>query len=78
MGRDKLFDTLGNNDMLIKPKKNYKKTTKIHHRYRKYSNKILNLSINKPAQVFVNDITYIRVENTYAYFFLTTAAYSKK
>ena len=78
MGRDKLFDTLRNNDMLVKPKKNYKKTTNSYHRYHKYSNRIKNLKITKPEQVFVNDITYIRVKNTYAYLFLTTDAYSKK
>jgi transposase InsO family protein len=78
MGRDKLFDMLRNNDMLVKRKKNYKKTTNSYHRFHMYSNRIKHLKISKPEQVFVNDITYIKVKNTYAYLFLTTDAYSKK
>lgn len=78
MGRDKLFSTLRNNDLLVKPKKNYRKTTNSYHRFHKHKNLVKNLDIHKPEQVFVNDITYIKIKNTYGYLFLTTDAYSKK
>jgi len=77
-GRDKLHGFIRKNDMHIKPRKNYRKTTDSYHRFRMYKNEIINLKLTKPEQVFVNDITYIKVKNTFAYLFLTTDAYSKK
>lgn len=77
-GRDKVHAVIKKNDMHIKPRKNYRKTTNSHHRFRMFKNEIINLNISKPEQVFVNDITYIKVKNTFAYLFLTTDAYSKK
>ena len=46
--------------------------------FRRYKNRIKDLDINRPEQVFVNDITYIKIRNKYAYLFLVTDAYSKK
>lgn len=38
VGRDKLFNILKANGMLIKPKRNYRATTDSHHRFRKHKN----------------------------------------
>jgi transposase InsO family protein len=78
MGRDKVHNCLKKNDLIIKPKKKYKTTTDSKHFFRKYKNRIKNIDINRPEQVFVNDITYIKIRNNYAYLFLVTDAYSKK
>jgi len=78
VGRDKVHKILKENDLLIKPKKNYKTTTDSKHHFRKYRNEIRFLEIVRPEQVFVNDITYIRIRDKYAYLFLVTDAYSKK
>jgi len=77
-GRDKVHKILKKNDLIIKPKKKYTVTTDSKHFFRKYKNLIKNLEINRPEQVFVNDITYIRVKDQFAYLFLVTDAYSKK
>jgi transposase InsO family protein len=59
IGRDKLFDILRANHLLIQPKRCYHVTTNSHHRFRKHKNLILDLEINRPNQVWVSDITYI-------------------
>jgi transposase InsO family protein len=78
MGRDKVHNCLKKNDLNIKPKKNYKTTTDSKHHFWKYKNRIKDLDINRPEQVFVNDITYIKIRDQFAYLFLVTDAYSKK
>jgi len=49
-GRDKFFDILRANHLLIQPKRSYHITTNSHHRFRKHENRILNLEINRPEQ----------------------------
>lgn len=78
IGRDKVHKYLKENDLIIKPKKKYKVTTDSRHHFRKHKNLIKDLAINRPEQVFVNDITYIRIKEKFAYLFLVTDAYSKK
>jgi len=78
VGRDKFFDILRANHLLIQPKRNYHVTTNSHHRFRKYQNQILDLEINRPEQVWVSDITYIGKRDNPCYLSLVTDAYSKK
>lgn len=59
VGRDKFFDILRANHLLIIPKRSYQTTTMSHHRFRKYPNLIKNLTINRHNQAWVSDITYI-------------------
>lgn len=78
IGRDKFFDILRANHLLIQPKRSYHVTTNAHHRYRKHRNLIGNMSINRPEQVWVSDITYIGKREKPCYLSLITDAYSKK
>lgn len=82
MGRDKVHQVLKDFDQLINPLKKYRATTDSKHRFWKYGNCIKKLIdkglINRPEQVFVGDITYIKVNGKYAYLFLLTDLYSKK
>ena len=78
IGRDKLFDILRANHLLIQPKRSYHITTNSHHRFRKHHNKILDLEINRPDQVWVSDITYIGKRDKPCYLSIVTDAYSKK
>ena len=78
IGRDKLFDILRANHMLIKPSRSYHVTTNSHHRFRKHKNKIEHLEITRPEQVWVADITYIGNRENPMYLALITDAYSKK
>lgn len=78
VGRDKLFDILRANNMLIKPKKKYHITTDSHHRFKKHKNLIESLDYDRPEQVWVSDITYIGNRENPSYLALITDAYSKK
>ena len=78
VGRDKLFDILRANHLLIQPKRSYHITTNSHHRFRKHKNQVLGLDINRPEQVWVSDITYIGKREKPCYLSLITDAYSKK
>lgn len=78
IGRDKFFNILKANHLLIKPKRSYHVTTWSHHRFRKHPNLIKELDITKPEQVWVSDITYIGKRDKPCYLSLITDAYSKK
>jgi putative transposase len=78
IGRDKFFDILRANHLLIQPKRSYHVTTNSHHRFRKHQNLILDLEINRPEQVWVSDITYIGKREKPCYLSLVTDAYSKQ
>jgi transposase InsO family protein len=78
VGRDKLFNILKANHMLIKPKRSYHITTNSHHRFHKHKNLIEHLDIIRPEHVWVADITYVGNRNNPMYLALITDAYSKK
>lgn len=78
IGRDALFDYLKREHLLIKPKKNYTKTTYSKHWLRKYPNLLKEYVPTKPEQVFVSDITYIKSRDRTHYLSLVTDVYSRK
>jgi transposase InsO family protein len=78
IGRDYLFNLLSEYGLLIRSRKRNIVTTNSRHWMRKYSNLIKNISIKRPEQVWVSDITYIRVINKWGYLSLITDAYSRK
>lgn len=78
LGRDKLFTFLRQENMLVKKKKNYTKTTDSFHRFHKHKNLIKGLEVTAPEQVWVSDITYIRTEQGHEYLSLITDYYSKR
>lgn len=78
IGRDALFDLLRRDNMLIKPRKNYTKTTNSKHWLRKHPNLFLGLDIKGPEEVFVSDITYVKSKEKTHYLSLVTDAYSRK
>jgi len=78
VGRDRLFDILRENNLLVKKKKAYCKTTNSYHHFHKYKNLIKELKINRPNQVWVSDITYIRTVKGFCYLALITDLYSRK
>ena len=78
IGRDKLFEVLRQKNMLIKPRKNYTKTTNSKHWLRKYPNLLHRETMSRPNQVYVSDITYIKSKERTHYLSLVTDAYSRK
>lgn len=77
-GRDQLFELLRKENMLIRRRRKYVKTTDSRHRFTKYANLIRELGINRPNQVYVADITYIRTIEGFCYLSLLTDAGSRK
>jgi transposase InsO family protein len=78
MGRDKFFDFLRQNNLLVKRKRYKVYTTMSNHWLRKYPNLIKELIVTAPNQLWVSDITYIRTTEGFVYLFLITDAYSRK
>lgn len=78
IGRDGLFDFLRRENMLIKPKKNYLKTTNSKHWLRKHPNLLANREIKEPEEVFVSDITYVKSNQGTHYLSLVTDAFTRK
>lgn len=78
VGRDKLFDFLRHEHMLIQPRKNYVKTTWSKHWLHKHPNLITGIQLTAPEQLWVSDITYIKTKQENCYLSLVTDAYSRK
>lgn len=78
MGRDKLFDLLRDQNMLVEPRRKYKVTTNSNHRFNTYSNLIKKEKPKGPNKVWVSDITYLRTRKGFCYLALITDAFSRK
>lgn len=78
IGRDALFAYLKTEHLLIKPKKNYTKTTHSKHWLRKHPNLLKQVIPQRPEHVFVSDITYVKSREKTHYLSLVTDAYSRK
>ncbi len=78
IGRDRLFNILRANRMLVKPKRTSCRTTNSYHHFHKYNNLIKDFCPTKINQVWVSDITYIRTVNGFCYLALITDIYSRK
>ena len=78
MGRDKLFELLGANGLLVKRRKRKFFTTQSHHWLRKHQNLVADLVVSTPNQLWVSDITYVLITGTPHYLYLITDAYSQK
>ncbi len=78
MGRDKTLKFCRENNLLVPKTKRYFITTDSNHDYEKPKNIVKDIIPIRPEQVFVADITYIKLENKHAYLALITDLYSKK
>lgn len=78
MGRDRFFDWLRKEDLLVKPKRSYIHTTQSNHRFWTYSNLTKDMVVNRSNQLWVSDITYLRTREGFCYLALITDAYSRK
>lgn len=79
IGRDKFFDLLESHGMLVRRRKRRKAiTTDSNHPFYRYPNLIKEIRVTMPGQLWVSDITYIRLLHGFAYLSLITDAYSRK
>jgi transposase InsO family protein len=77
IGRDKLFEILGRNGLLVRRRRTRALTTQSFHWLRKYPNLIKEMQVNSPNQLWVSDITYVTSTKGFMYLFLITDAYSR-
>lgn len=78
IGRDKLFDVLRQEGLLVYKRKKYTVTTNSRHWMHKYPNRIKGLVAERPEQLWVADITYLDTLDGNGYLHLVTDAYSKQ
>jgi transposase InsO family protein len=78
VGRDYLFDLLDAHKLLIRQRRKKVFTTDSRHWMHKYSNLSKELDIVRSEQLWVSDMTYIRVMNQWGYLSLITDAFSRK
>ncbi len=78
IGRDKFFDILRQNDLLVSRKKNYTRTTNSYHHFYKWNNLIKDKIFRQSNKCWVSDITYIRTQTGFVYLFLVSDLYSRK
>lgn len=78
IGRDQLFDLLRFHGLLVRRRGRTARTTNSNHWLKKYPNLIIGLQIDASNQLWINDITYIRIIGGFNYLSLVTDAYSRK
>lgn len=78
IGRDRLFDLLREEGLLIRKRKRKKRTTYSDHHLRVYPNAIADVIPVRPNEIWVSDITYLQYLDKDHYLFLVTDAYSHK
>ncbi len=78
IGRDQFFNLLRANNKLVKPRRSGIRTTYSYRWYNRYDNLLQDYKPNEANQVWVSDITYVRVMKGFAYLSLITDAHSRR
>lgn len=78
MGRDALQELRHKHGLIKKPRRRHVHTTDSNHRFRRYPNIIRELKATRASQLWVADITYIRVDLDFMFLSLLTDVYSRK
>ncbi|WP_370640716.1 IS3 family transposase, partial [Flavobacterium sp. SM15] len=78
MGRDGFFRFLKAHQLLVKKTKRFHITTDSKHFFYKSPNRIKGITPTHAEQIWVSDITYLRIQDKHAYLALVTDIYSKK
>ena len=78
VGRDRMFEILRGRDMLLKPLPKAPRTTNSRHTLPVFRNLVADLETTGPNQVWVSDLTYIRVGEGFEYLSLIMDKHSRK
>ncbi len=80
MGRDKFFDLLRANHLLVKSKRFRTKTTCSYHHFNRHKNLIEKMAPLRPNEIWVADITYLwlKPQDKFCYLSIITDLYSRK
>ena len=74
----KVLRLMKESDLLCRVKRKWVKTTDSRHRFPRYSNLIKGMTIKCLNQVWLSDITYIRIRTGFVYLAAILDAYSRK
>lgn len=78
IGRDRFFELLREQDLLLEPKRSeYPRTTRSDHSLPVFRNLIKELRIGHCNQVWVADLTYLRTEEGFLFLSLLTDVFSR-
>lgn len=77
IGRDRFYALMKERGLQLKRRRSYRTTNSFHH-FHKWKNLIKNLVIDGPNQLWVSDITYIKLTRGVVYLHLVTDAFSRK
>ena len=78
MGRDRFYNLLRANGLLLTQKRRKPRTTQSNHGLPVFPNKVGNTHAQRPNEVWVSDFTYLRTHGGFAYLFLITDQCSRK
>ena len=78
IGRDRFFELLAENELLVEPKPGRPHTTNSRHSLPVFRNLFADKVLNAPNEAWVSDLTYIRTDEGFLYAALITDAYSRK
>ena len=78
LGRDRFFEVLRNQALLLEPLPKAPRTTNSAHSLPVFTNLIKDIELTAPNQVWISDITYIRTREDFLYLSLITDKYSRK
>ena len=74
----KVLRIMRESDLLCRVKRKWVKTTNSRHRFPRYPNLIRGMAISRLNQVWLSDITYIRIRTGFIYLAAVLDAYSRK
>jgi len=77
-GRDRFFEVLRYQDLLLKPLPKAPRTTNSRHSLPVFRNLVKDLKVTGANQVWVSDITYLRTREDFVFLSLITDMYSRK
>jgi len=78
IGRDRLFEVLGDHELLVPPPRRSCRTTDSRHCLPLFPNLVRDFEPTGPNQAWVSDITYVRTEDSFVYLALIMDRYSRK
>ena len=78
VGRDRFFQWLKDQDLLVRRKRSYVVTTQSRHRFWVHKNLTEDFIPRRANELWVSDITYLRTLQGFCYLALITDAYSRK
>lgn len=78
IGRDSFCRLLKDNGLQLKKRRIYTRTTDSDHRFRKWPDLITGKAFKAAGELWVSDITYLRIKEGFVYLSLITDACSRK